>query len=334
MKRTITEEEYAALIILRSTRASAIEAALIAKEALEKGHGRIRRARRCLQLGAEELQRQERTVTFHKAAQAALEARQDRRPRTLIDFRYFTKRLMRLCPELAERRVRCIRPEECAYWLEKAFTSLHQRRKARAIMSGVFSTAIKRGWCESNPIARVDPPRVDENPLPILNPEEITKLTTAAEQYRKGTCEAAVGMMLYAGIRPHEVARLSWSQVDLQTRSIYIHPRHSKTGGARRVTIHKPLLRILQKRYRGDESSICPPNWLQHWQKLRCAAGWNSTTRRWPQDTLRHTFASYHLSHFRSYAELQCEIGHRDASLLQTRYVDQRAVQAADKFWA
>lgn len=332
MNRTITEDEYAALIILRSTGVGAMEAALIAKDALEKGRGRVRRARKCLQLGAEELSRQEKTVAFRTAVQAALEARQGRRPRTLIDFRYFTKRLMRLCPGLAERRVRSIRPEECKTWLERAFTSQHQRRKARAIMSGVFSTAIKRGWCEVNPITKVDPPHVEEKPVPILNPTEIEKLTTTAKQYREGNCAAAVGMMLYAGIRPHEAARLTWNDVDLQGHAIYIHPQHSKTGGARRVTIHAPLLRILQNRCGAAQARICPPNWLKNWRDLRRAAGW-SGNKKWPQDTLRHTFASYHLSHFRSYAELQCEIGHRDASLLQTRYVDQRAVQAAEKFW-
>ena len=44
--------------------------------------------------------------------------------------------------------------------------------------------------------------------------------------------------------------------------------------------------------------------------------------------------ASYHLSHFRSFAELQLEIGHRDATLLRTRYVDQRGVRNAKRFWA
>ena len=78
---------------------------------------------------------------------------------------------------------------------------------------------------------------------------------------------------------------------------------------------------------------ICPANWLHHWRKLRRAAGWDSPTHRWPQDALRHTFASYHLSHFRSFAELQLEIGHRDATLLRTRYVDQRGVKNARRFW-
>ena len=141
-------------------------------------------------------------------------------------------------------------------------------------------------------------------------------------------------MMLYAGIRPHEVARLSWAQVDLREGAIYILPRHSKTGGTRRVTIHKPLMRILRAHKRKDGEMICPANWIHHWRELRRAAGWDSPAHRWPQDALRHTFASYHLSHFRSFAELQLEIGHQDATLLRTRYVDQRPVVNAGAFWA
>lgn len=334
MNRNISEVEYAALVILKSTGVSAVEAALIAREALEKAHGRVRRARKCLELGEAELRRQERTVTFAKAVETALASRKNRRPRTLVDFRYFCKRLMRLCPGLAARRMRSIRPDECAAWLEHSFSSLHQRRKARLILSGVFSTAMKHGWCDANPVARVEAPRVVEKPVPVLTPQEIKQMTSTAETYQDGSCAAAVGMMLYAGIRPHEVARLTWVQVDLQERAIYILPQHSKTGGARRVTIHKPLLRILRQHTGAATQKICPANWLYHWKKLRQAAGWNSPAHPWRQDALRHTFASYHLSHFRSYEELQIEIGHRDAALLRTRYVDMRGVMSPSRFWA
>ncbi|MBR5194667.1 MAG: tyrosine-type recombinase/integrase [Akkermansia sp.] len=240
---------------------------------------------------------------------------------------------MKRCKGLAKRRVRSITPQECAGYIEQAFDTPRQRQKARLILSGVFATAVKRGWCNANPVARVEAPRVEEQPVPILSPQEIEQITTTAETYQSGSCTAAVGMMLYAGIRPHEVARLTWEQVDLQERAIYILPRHSKTGGARRVTIHKPLLRILRAHKREDGERICPANWLHHWRELRRAAGWDSPAHRWPQDALRHTFASYHLSHFRSYAELQLEIGHRDATLLRTRYVDQRGVRNARAFW-
>lgn len=332
MNQDITEEEYAALIILRSTGAKVMEVALFAKDALQKGHGRVQRARKCLAVGEEELKRQERTVTFLTAVHEALEARASLRPRTLIDFRYFSKRIMRLCPELPARRVRSIRSEECSAWLEKAFASLHQRRKARAVMSGVFATAMKRGWCDDNPIVRVEQPVIKESPIPVLTAEEIKTIIRSAKHYHNGICAAAVGMMLYAGIRPHEVARLTWEQVDLKERAIYILPWHSKTGGARRVTIHKPLLALLRRYQQSDFTKICPPNWLMHWRKLRCTAGWCGE-KNWPPDVLRHTYASYHLCYFRSYAELQVEIGHRDSALLRTRYVDQRGVVNPKEFW-
>ena len=271
-------------------------------------------------------------MSFEQAVAATLEARKDRRTRTVYDFRYFTRRFMLRCKGLAKRKVRSITPQECAEYIEQAFDTPRQRQKARLILSGVFSTAMKRGWCDVNPVARVEAPRVVEQPVPILTPQEIEQITTTAESYQGGSCAAAVGMMLYAGIRPHEVARLTWAQVDLRERAIYILPRHSKTGGARRVTIHKPLLRILRTHKHAENETICPPNWLKHWREMRRAAGWGGD-KKWPQDALRHTFASYHLSYFRSFAELQLEIGHRDATLLRTRYVDQRAVMNAKAFW-
>ena len=331
---TLNETDYAALAVLRSTGADVLDAALVAKSAMEAGRGRVKRALKCIAAGAESMQQQERTVTFEKAVEAALDARKDRRTRTVYDFRYMTRRFMKRCKGLAARRVRSITPQECVGYIEQAFETPRQRQKARLILSGVFGTAVKRGWCEANPVARVEAPRVVEQQVPILTPQEIAQITTTAESYQGGSCAAAVGMMLYAGIRPHEVARLSWAQVDLRERAIYILPRHSKTGGSRRVTIHKPLMRILRAHKREDGEMICPANWLHHWRELRRAAGWVSPAHRWPQDALRHTFASYHLSYFRSFAELQLEIGHRDATLLRTRYVDQRGVRMAAMFWA
>ncbi len=330
----LSEEEMAALVLLKRSGVPALEAAQVACAAIKSGKGRTKRALRCIAAGEEELRKQERTVSFEKAVAFALEARRERRVRTVYDFRYFCKRFMKRCPGLARRKVRAISAQECARYIEMAFDTPRQRQKARLILSGVFGTAVKRGWCSENPVARVEAPRVVEKQVPILSPQEIKDLRQTAESYQGGSCAAAVGMMLYAGIRPHEVARLSWAQVDLRERAIYILPQHSKTGGARRVTIHKPLLRILRAHHRANGEKICPPGWLRHWRELRRAAGWNSPAHPWPQDALRHTFASYHLSHFRSYAELQVEIGHRDATLLRTRYLCMNGVHASAQFWA
>lgn len=243
---TMSKDEWAALHILRQLKTPVLEAALLAKEALAAGQGRLSRARQCLAQGKEALRRQLRTVSFARAVEAALEARQGRRARTLSDFRYFCRRLLKRCPGLAARRLRSLTAADCARYLAMAFATPRQYLKGRSILSGIFSTAIRRGWCAANPVQQVEIPHFPERPVPILNRQEMGRLLQTAARYAKGSCLPALGMMLYAGIRPHEVARLTWAQVDLANRAISILPRHSKTGGARRVSIHPPLAAILE----------------------------------------------------------------------------------------
>ncbi len=328
-----TQEEEAMIILLRSLELHATEVVHFVQEGLKRGHGKLLCAERCLELGQAEMQRTRRTVSFARAVQAAAAERKDRRLRTRKDFRYLTKRLMTSCPGLARRRVRSIRSEECAEWLDQTFDTPSQRKKGRAALSGVFSTSQRMGWCTENPVSRIPIPRIQEKRIRILTMAEIRHLLATAETYEKGKCLAAVGIMLYAGVRPHEVARLTWGEVHEEAGVICIPPQHSKTGGGRQVTLHTPLAQLLQ-RVRRDasprvEEKICPSNWRKHWTELHRAAGWSGrwqkdedeSSTRWQPDVLRHTFATHHLAAYRNYGELQVEMGHRDASLLRTRYL-------------
>lgn len=329
----INEREKAALEVLRSTGVDVLDVALLAKETLDAARGQLKRARLCLRLGAEELVKRERTVSFAKAVEAALEARKGRRARTQTDFRYVCKRLMARNPELKNRRVRSMTARECERYLAIAFETPQQFRKGRAVMSGVFSTAIRHEWCDVNPVAKVAVPQVQEHEVGILKPVEIKTLLEVAKTYENGACLPAVGLMLYAGIRPHEVTRLTYNEVDWENGSITIRARHSKTGGARRVEMAPPLQRLLSGfRSKPKHERVCPKKWAQHWAELHARAGWNDENP-WQPDILRHTFASYHLQYHHDYTALQWAMGHRDASLLRTRYVDLRDVADAVRFW-
>ena len=218
-------------------------------------------------------------------------------------------------------------------YIEETFETPRQRQKARLTLSGVFSTAMKRGWCSENPVARVEAPRVVEKTVPILTPEEAEQLVTAAREYMGGICLPAVGLMLYAGIRPHEVARLRWGDVDLPGKRVLIAPQHSKTGGARPVTLLRPALQLLSTTQAPAPQRICPPQWLRHWRAVRQRAGWKRLTRPWPQDVCRHSYASYHAARFRNLHELQLQMGHRSTELLRTRYLNLPQESKVGLFW-
>ena len=337
----LTAEDIAALQILKETGVKPIEAALVAKEALRISHGRVLRAHECIAAGAEVLRGREKTVTFERAVEAALKERLDRRKRTLTDFRYVAKRLMKRCKGLAKKRVRSISLQECTEYLHQAFATPRQRNKARLILSGVFSTAVAHGWCTDNPIRKLKPERIAEKQITILSNEEADNLMRTSEAHDSGSCLAAVAIMLLAGVRPHEVERLRWCDIRLEDACqadvfsegekrrmgvICISPQHSKTGGARCVTILPPLAKILHRMRKGGQERICPPNWRRHWAMLHRKSGF----ALWQPDVLRHTFATHHLATFRSYTELQLEMGHRSAELLRTRYVAMEGLSLSD----
>ncbi len=317
-----------AVEILRRTGIDIVEAALIARAALKAGHGRIKRTYECIEAGERELRRREKTVSFARAADAALDdcVKRGRRKRTVSDLHYIAERLMRRCPGLARHRMRSISTADCAKWIERAFSTPVQRRKARTALSAIFSTAIRHGWCAENPARAVPVPVVKERHIRPLTQTEAERLISVAEEYRGGICLAAVAIMLYAGVRPKEITRLTWEHVHLREGVISILPEHSKTGGARQVTIQPILAAVLQRVHSVSDAvphlNICPPNWERHWSNLHRAAGWSDEHGTpWQPDVLRHTFATNHLRKYHDYRALQYEMGHRNAELLRTRYV-------------
>lgn len=323
-----TQEEQALIVLMRATGVSAIEAIHFIQEGLKRGGGKLKRAELCLELGQAEIKRQCKTVSFVRAVAETDESKTVRRARTRSDFRQMMRRFIRKCPDISRRRVRSIRSEECERWIAKAFETPSQRKKARAALSGVFSVALRHGWCAENPVSSIPVPNIKEKSIHILTMQQIENLLSSATSYGDGICLAAVSIMLYAGVRPHEVARLTWGQVHVDAGVICILPQHSKTGGARQVTLHPPLIRLLcsardmlpEQCLRKTER-ICPLNWRRHWARVRRAAGWGGDNLPWQPDILRHTFASHHLAAFHNYNELQMEMGHRDSSLLRTRYL-------------
>lgn len=335
--------KYVGAALLEGESVTLIQAARLVleiKEALGDEICTITRCREVVSLGLNAIKNKHQTVSFGTAAVECLRSKSHRRPRTLTDIRSIIHKLKKSNPELEHTSLRNLSVEECQNILMNTFTTSRQRHKARLILSGIFSFSVKRGWCDENPILRVDTPFLQEQEIPALTLKEITQLLKAAMEEFDGSCAAGAALMIFAGIRPQEVERLLWENIALRDGCIILNSKHTKTGGARHVTILPVLAKWLKfcrdRTKPGPGTPICPKGWTIKWRKIRKKAGWGGRKKSWVPDCLRHTYASYHAKHFKDYNLLQMEMGHRSSSLLRTRYLNMKGIspQTAMRFWA
>lgn len=276
--------------------------------------------RRVIRTGTEALANEEHTVSLKKAAWARVENRAPYlRPISLRDMRYYVRRLLRV--EGAEKLLlRRMNTADCRRLLHTAFANNQSGyAKARAILHSIFAYGIRCEWCDSNPVARIESPRIRESIIEPLTLEEVGRLQKAA---RNTDMELSLYLMLYSGIRPAEVARLRPGDFSWKEKLVIIRPQTSKTGGGRVVPLRgcsriAPAFRVI------------PPHWHRRWKQLRRQAGFE----HWVADSCRHTFATYHAAHYRNLPALQLEMGHHNLALLRSRYMRPTTAANAKKFW-
>ncbi len=271
------------------------------------------------------------SVAFEHALEELLLTKAHRRPRTLAEIRSIAKRLMRQDSSLADRQLSEMDAGFCEELISATFSSPRQRAKGRTILHSLFHLACRRRWCYYNPIDQLDAPYIEERPIHPLSWEELRRLLRTARLPQHRPCMPALGLMLWAGLRPAEVERMNWQHLDWEENVVVVMAQHAKTGGCRHVTMPPVLRRWLRQAGVHRAGLICPANWARRWKQLREEAG----LLPWRQDVLRHTYASYHAKRWRDFNLLQTEMGHRSAALLRTRYLSMQGVTAqhAREFW-
>src|SRR6185369_7527856 len=106
-------------------------------------------------------------------------------------------------------------------------------------------------------------------------------------------------------IRPDELARLSWDQIDLREMHVMITASVAKKRGRRIVDIPENCLAWLRSHAK-KKTPIKGANWRNDFDALKAMIGFGSPTEvekksnhprklaPWPQDVLRHTGISCH----------------------------------------
>lgn len=280
--------------------------------------------RRVVRTGVLRLAEMDKSVTFETALKESLSMRMIRRPSTVADLRSYMNRMLRYA-ECNHLPLRSINSEQCMDMLRAIFGhSPHVFRKAKAVLHSIFALGQRRGWCHHNPVKAIESPPVYEERIVPLSGKQIRALMRTCQCRDLRPMLPCMHLLLWCGVRPGEVRRLRWRDIDKREKVVYIEGQVSKTGGPRAVPLRGAAKELLQHNNPEDEL-IAPRNWARLWRRLRERAGMEV----WQRDVLRHTFASFHLKCFHNLSQLQEEMGHRDCSLLRTRYLNVRHVSTA-----
>ena len=322
----MNKEIISAKEILRGTGLSVLDCARLIKNILDaRGAGGANSAemlRHCAKVITTGLRHvRDKEMSFAQGFAIYREAKKHLRPDSIRDIRCIGNRLMRSNPRLAARNFSELSTADCEELLNLSFGTPSQFNKARAMLHGLFAFALRREWCDANPVKKIERKKVIEKEIAPLTIAQTRRLIEAAKAFPR--CAAPAGLLVYAGIRPREVRRLAWRDIDLAENTITIRPQCSKTGGTRQVEICPALKRLLGVGDGGDSTQVCPRNWNSRWRDIRQNAGLKSG---WQQDVLRHTYASYHAKRYADLPQLQLNMGHRDQSLLRSRYVNMRGI--------
>lgn len=321
----MTQEQDIAKAILKGTTLSLIDVARLVKNILDfmpknSGMSEIQFCAKIIECGKVNFRIKE--MSFIEGFKLYILAKTHLRKDSLRDIKYLGNRLIKNSPELAERNFSNLSIADCEMWLNKAFSTPSQYNKGRAFLHAIFEFALRRQWCSKNPIKCIERKRVIEREILPLSIEQVKKILENAGKI--DGCLAPAALMIFAGIRPREVRRLCWRDVDLAENTITVRSICSKTGGVRHVEIFSPLKKRLAPQK--SEQKICPKNWQTKWRKIRDASGFCGS---WVQDVLRHTYASYFAKRFADLPRLQLNMGHSNLALLRSRYVNLSALSSA-----
>ena len=233
-------------------------------------------------------------------------------------------KLRRFCNDFPDRCIAEISTAEVDTWLEKLSLAPGSRNTFRRDLNTLFSFAVTRRYCATNPVIESAIAKDIGEEVGILTVNQIVKILEVA----KDSMVPFFAIGAFAGLRRAEIERMDWSQIDFKSRLIHVKARQAKTAARRLVTI-QPNLAAWLAPYRKHSGSICPPLFRKLFDEDRKRAG---LLKKWPQNALRHSFGSYHLAKFQDAPALALQMGN-SVKVIMKHYRELVRPKDAVRYW-
>jgi integrase len=221
--------------------------------------------------------------------------------------------------------VATITTKEIDHWLRSLNVSAVTRNHYRGLLLLAFNFAVHQGYATANPAKEAAKAKKRSGDIGILTVTQAARLLESAAP----DVLPYLTIGLFAGLRSAEIERLDWNNIDFDSGLIEVTAQNSKTAQRRLVTM-QPNLREWLLPLRKHKGNVTPANcFRQFFEQAREAAGIDE----WPINALRHSFASYHLAHFKNAASTALELGHHDSRITFAHYRELVKPKDAERYW-
>jgi integrase len=254
-------------------------------------------------------------------------AGQNRLKRSQTHISDLRQRLGRFKEDFSDRPIRTLQANELDNWLHALELSAQSINNFRSRLSSLFAYAEKRGYVEKNPVSAIDKIKLVDEAPEIFTPEQLQVLLKKAP----ADLLPCIAIGAFAGVRTAELLRLEWKDIDQKRGLIHVAAAKSKTAKRRLIPIAPNLAEWLHP-YARRSGRIYP--FSHRWyhfniDELRKAV----ELSEWPNNGLRHSFASYHLAKHQNAPKLALEMGHTTPRLIFDSYREVVTPQEAERYW-
>jgi len=225
---------------------------------------------------------------------------------------------------MSERLVAEVTTRDIDHWIQSLTVGPQTQNNFRAVLSTAWTFAVRHGYAAVNIVQWVDKSQVVHDHVATFSVEQLRKLLEAAPVGYLPVL--AIGA--FAGLRPEEINKLRWEDIDFDERTIRVNASAAKTRKKRFAEMSENLVEWLRP-YAGRVGKVAPPNL----RKLRCQTMKKAGINHWPQDVLRHSFASAHYAAYKNPAHTALLLGHRDQNMLLTHYRDLMKPSNGARYW-
>ena len=219
--------------------------------------------------------------------------------------------------------------DEIDNWLNNLDIALVTRNNYLRILSVLFQFAVNRGYCGENIVSKIDRAIIDTPPPGILTVEQASRILAEASADPEQGLLPGITIGLFAGLRSCELKQIKWEEINLITGNIEVTAEKSKSRRRRLVTVSPNLLAWL-KPFAHEHGLLLPPNWYGRLKRLKKLAD----IQDWPDNAMRHSFASYHYARHQSADKTAFQLGHQDTKILFEHYRELVTREEAKRYWS